>query len=114
MSLQIEKSESVLIRQEVKILNELGLHARPAAEFVRAANAFRSEIWLIKGQERFSAISIIEVLRADLVCGDTATIEANGPDSDKAVTRLAKLVGEFREKELAGDWDQSIEAQDDN
>ena len=38
-----EKAESLLTRREVKIVNKLGLHARPAAEFVRAANVFRSE-----------------------------------------------------------------------
>jgi hypothetical protein len=46
---------SVVIRQEITITNELGLHARPAAEFVLAAKAFRSQIWIVKGEERFSA-----------------------------------------------------------
>jgi phosphotransferase system HPr (HPr) family protein len=62
----------VVIRQEITIINELGLHARPAAEFVLAAKAFRSQVWLVKGEERFSAASILEVLCANLNCGDTA------------------------------------------
>ncbi len=103
------KRESVLVRREIKIMNELGLHARPAAEFIRAANAFRSEIWILKGKERFSAISIIEVLRANLDCGDTATIEANGPDADEAAARLVKIVREFREKDLQGSWPRCAE-----
>ena len=98
------KRESVLIRREIKIINELGLHARPAAEFIRAANAFRSEIWLLKGEDRFSATSIIEVLTANLDCGDIATIEAKGPDAEEAVARLVKLVREFRERDLQGGW----------
>ena len=85
----------VVIRQEITITNELGLHARPAAEFVRAAAAFRSQIWLLKGTERFSAASIIEVLTANLNRGDTATIEAEGPDAEEAVKRLAELTREF-------------------
>ena len=76
VALQNEKTKSLLIRREFKIVNELGLHARPAAEFVRAANLFRSQIWIIKGEERFSAKSIIEVLTANLNCGDTAMNKA--------------------------------------
>ena len=85
----------VVIRQDITIVNELGLHARPAAEFVRAAKAFRSQIWIVKGAERFSAASILEVLTANLNQGDTATIEAEGTDADEAVKRLAELTREF-------------------
>jgi len=80
------------IRQEIQIVNEAGLHARPAAEFVRAANSFRSDIWLVKSEKRFSATSIVEVLTADLCRGDTAVIEADGSDSEQAVARLVELV----------------------
>jgi len=83
------------IRQEVQIANRAGLHARPAAEFVRTANIFRSDVWLIKGDKRFSAASIVEVLTADLCRGDRAIIQAEGPDAEQAVARLAELVRRF-------------------
>lgn len=86
---------TTVVRQEITITNELGLHARPAADFITAAKAFRSQIWLVKGDERFSAISILEVLTANLNCGDTAVIEAEGPDAEEAVKRLAELTAEF-------------------
>ena len=89
----------VVIRQEITIINELGLHARPAAEFVLAAKAFRSQIWLVKGEERFFATSILEVLCANLNCGDTATIEAEGRDAKEAVKRLTELVREFGKRD---------------
>jgi protein MpaA len=89
----------VVSRQEITIINELGLHARPAAEFVLAAKAFRSQIWLVKGAERFSAASILDVLCANLNCGDTATIEAEGPDAEEAVKRLGELTGEFGKRD---------------
>ena len=104
--LQDEKAKSLLIRREVKIVNELGLHARPAAEFVRAANVFRSQIWIIKGEQRFSSKSIIEVLTANLNCGDTAIIEAEGPDSETAIASLAKLVSEFKDERLKYGWNR--------
>lgn len=113
LALQMKKVESRLTRREVKITNELGLHARPAAEFVRAANVFRSETWIVKGEERFSARSIIEVLTANLNCGDTAIIEAEGPDSEHAIASLAKLVSEFREKDLKHGWGRSTCLEED-
>ena len=106
VALQNEKAKSLLSRREIKIVNQLGLHARPAAEFVRAANVFRSEIWIIKGEERFSAKSIIEVLTANLNCGDTAIVEAQGRDSESAVASLAKLVSEFKDEDLKYGWDR--------
>ena len=107
------RSESPLTRREVKIVNELGLHARPAAEFVRTANVFRSQISVIKGEKRFSAKSIIEVLIANLNCGDTAIIEAEGPDSRSAIAALAKLVSEFNDKKLKYGWERCVCLEED-
>jgi phosphocarrier protein HPr len=81
----------------VTISNPLGLHARPAAEFARHARAFRAEVWLVKDGERYSAGSLIDILRANLLQGATATIEAKGRDAEEAVERLAQLVREFKD-----------------
>ena len=89
------KKEPVTVQRDIRIVNELGLHARPAAQFVRQAKAFRSEIWLVREGNRFSALSLIEVLRANLNCGDTAVLEAHGVDADTAVDRLEKLLAEL-------------------
>ncbi len=85
--------------REVEILNELGLHARPASEFVRAVHSFQCEVVIHKGDETFSAASILEVLMANLDCGSKMTIEATGPDAEAALDRLAQLLVEFREQE---------------
>ncbi len=78
--------------REVTIVNELGLHARPAAEFVRTASAFLSEISIIRQDRRYSAQSMMDVMLANLRCGDSATLEADGADAELAVTTLAALV----------------------
>ena len=93
-----EKRESVSARREVLISNELGLHARPAAEFVRRASGFRSEIWLVKDGKRFSAASLIDVMRANVDCGTTVILEANGSDAETAVKRLTQLLSEFKDE----------------
>jgi phosphocarrier protein HPr len=91
------KGPAVTVIREVRITNELGLHARPAAEFVKRAKGFRSEIWIVKGETRYSAASLIDILRANLDCGATATLEAHGVDAEEAIDYLEKLLAGFKD-----------------
>ena len=86
-------------QREVRVTNKLGLHARPAAQFVKRVRSFRSEIWVVKVGKRYSASSLIDILRANLDCGATATLEAHGVDADEAVEDLEKLLAEFQHQE---------------
>ena len=95
------KRESISVQREVRITNELGLHARPAAQFVKRANRFRSEIWIIREGKRYSATSLIDILRANLDCGAIVTLEAHGVDADEAIDELEKVLAEFRDKDNA-------------
>ena len=95
------KRESISVQREVRITNELGLHARPAAQFVKRANRFRSEIWVIREGKRYSATSLIDILRANLDCGAIVTLEAHGVDADEAIDELEKVLAEFRDKDNA-------------
>ena len=90
------------MRREVEIINELGLHARPAAEFVRCVQKMKCEVTIRKGDGHFSAGSILEVLSANLDCGDRIILEAIGPDADQALDRLEKLLHEFKRQEERG------------
>jgi phosphocarrier protein HPr len=94
-----QKRSPILAKREVRITNKLGLHARPAAQFVKRVRSFRSEIWVVKEGKRFSASSLIDVLRANLDCGATAMLEAHGVDAEEALEELEKLLAEFHEKE---------------
>ena len=87
------------MRREVEIVNKLGLHARPAAEFVRCVIRFKSTITICKGEESFSAASILEVLSADLDCGARVILEAIGPDEQEALDGLELLLLHFRDEE---------------
>jgi phosphotransferase system HPr (HPr) family protein len=84
---------------EATVLNKLGLHARPASEFVRAARSFKSTITIRKDDETFSATSILDVLSANLDCGSTMILEAEGPDEEAALKQLCKLLEDFRVQE---------------
>ena len=94
-----QKRAPTSAQREVRIINKLGLHARPAAQFVKCVRSFRSEIWLVKEGKRFSASSLIDVLRANLDCGATATLEAHGVDADEALKDLEELLAEFHQNE---------------
>ena len=87
------------MRREVEIVNKLGLHARPAALFVRWVSRFRSTITIWKGEEKFSAASLLEVLTANLDCGARVVLEAIGSDEREALDKLELLLLGFRDEE---------------
>ncbi len=91
------KREPVSVSREVMVQNELGMHARPAAEFARKANSFRSELWLVRDGTRFSATSVIDILRANLERGAKLTLEAHGTDAEEAVAALEKVLSELHD-----------------
>lgn len=85
------------MRKKVEIVNELGLHARPAAAFVRCAQDFKSDIFIVKDGQRYRADSIIDVMTANLDCGAHVELEAEGYDAPEALDRLATLLLEMRD-----------------
>jgi phosphotransferase system HPr (HPr) family protein len=91
------KREPVTVTREVTVSNEMGMHARPAAEFARKANSFRSEIKMIRNGESFSATSVMDIMRASLERGAQLTLEAHGVDAEEAVAALEKLLSELRD-----------------
>jgi len=74
------------------IVNRLGLHARAATQLVNCASAFASEIWIVLGDRRVNAKSIMGVLTLAATKGSEVTIEAEGRDSDEAIAAIAGLV----------------------
>lgn len=77
---------------EVVIRNKYGLHARPAAEFVKLANQFSAEVWVRKDDVEVSGKSIMGVMMLAAECGSTIVIRARGDDSDRALEALSALV----------------------
>ncbi len=87
-----------LIERRVRIVNELGLHARPAAEFVKLASKFKSEIRVTRDDMTVNGKSIMGVMTLAAEQGCELVITANGVDAEEAVSALAALVESgFRE-----------------
>jgi phosphocarrier protein HPr len=76
----------------VTIINKNGLHARPAAEIVKTAARFSSEIVLIRDDLEVNGKSIMGVMMLAAECGATVTLRATGVDESAAVDALATLV----------------------
>ena len=80
------------VQATVKLLNKVGLHARPAAMFVQTANKFKSEIKVEKECREVDAKSILGILSLAAEFNDVITIKANGDDAEKALKELVELV----------------------
>ncbi len=93
------KREPVRITRDIVIANKHGFHARPAAAFVRRANSFRSQIFLIRNGERYDAMSLMDILRGQFECGASAQLEAFGVDAEAAVEALCAVLIELRDLE---------------
>ncbi len=81
-----------MVRNEIKVKQKTGLHARPAAKFVKIARAFKSEIILEKDGERADGKSILGVMSLAVARGDTAFLEITGPDEKEAGTALREFL----------------------
>lgn len=80
------------IEKEIMIINRLGLHARPAAMFVRIASRFRSEVWVEKEGEQINGKSIMGLMMLAAGQGSKLTIRCEGPDAAKVMEELEELI----------------------
>lgn len=81
------------LHRDVEIVNRAGMHARPAAEFVKLAGGFTSEITLEKDGLCVNGKSIMGVLMLAAERGSTLRLSASGDDAEDALDALAALVG---------------------
>jgi phosphocarrier protein HPr len=89
-----------LIKQELPIVNKLGLHARAAAKFVRCASAFGSSVLVERNGSRVNGKSIMGVMMLAASQGTTIVVEVEGEDEAEAFAALAALVSDrFEELE---------------
>jgi phosphocarrier protein len=77
--------------REVTIVNDLGLHARPAAHIARIAQAARGPVWLMFGGERADASSILDLLALGSSRGTRVTIGVEDPADRPVLEALVRL-----------------------
>ena len=81
-----------MVRRDITITNNIGLHARPATFFIQKANSFKSSIWVEKDDRKVNAKSLLGVLSLGIAKGMTVTLIAEGQDEDLAINGLEELV----------------------
>lgn len=76
----------------VRLPDGVDLHARPAADFVRAAMKFTADIWLAVGEREVDAKSLLSILALGAKGGTSLRLRAQGADADAAVGALTQTV----------------------
>ena len=90
---------AVSVEREFDILNRLGLHARAAAQLVRMANGFSSEIHVVKDEMEVNGKSIMGVLMLAALKDTRILIRAIGLDAEEALAAIGDLIARKFEEE---------------
>ena len=81
-----------MIEREVMVVNSLGLHARPAAQIVRLASSFESDVELVKDGVPVNCKSIMGVMMLAAECGSVLMVRTNGVDAEAAAAAMTELI----------------------
>jgi phosphocarrier protein len=76
----------------VQVVNRNGVHARPAAEIVKLAAKYQSDITVIRDDLEVNGKSIMGVMMLAAECGATLRLRAEGPDAPQALEALSELI----------------------
>src|SRR3989454_11860229 len=80
------------VEKEITIVNRLGLHARPAAMFVRIASRYRAEVWVAKESEEVNGKSIMGLMMLAAGQGSKLRSRCVGSDAGKALQEVEGLI----------------------
>jgi len=84
--------EMKTIEREFTILNKFGIHARPAALFVKTVSQFQSDVQVDKDGNMASGKSIMGLLTLEGYCGSKLKVSATGPDAEDALKAIQDLI----------------------
>ena len=85
-------SMDTTVEEQVTVASKVGLHARPAAAVVKAANALPTVVMIGKDGRAVDARSMLSLLSLGAEHGDTVTVSAEGPDAAEAVAAMVALL----------------------
>lgn len=86
--------DPLMAERSVKIVNKLGIHARPAAEIVKTAARFGSNITIVRDDLEVNGKSIMGVMMLAAEQGSMIDIKAEGPDAEAALDALAAVIAD--------------------
>jgi phosphocarrier protein len=80
------------LHKDLTILNKMGMHARPAAQFVKRASKYKCDIWVEKDDEPVNGKSIMGLMMLAAGRGETIKLITDGVDAEEAMADLEELV----------------------
>jgi len=92
MSARKSDDKDPLVTKDLLITNKLGIHARPAAMFVKTANRFACDVFVEKDGETINGKSIMGLMMLAAGPGSKLTVRAEGQDAVQAVAEIEQLV----------------------
>ena len=84
-----------MIKEQIEIINKLGLHARASTKLTKAASQFNSDIWISRKGKRVDAKSIMGVMMLAAAKGSVIELEADGSDEAEAIEALKTLINNY-------------------
>jgi phosphocarrier protein len=89
-----------MLKKTARIVNKLGLHARPSAALVTAATRFQSEVYFTKGDLRINGKSIMGVMMLAAEMGSELLVECDGPDEEETMRAILDAISSGFGEEL--------------
>jgi phosphocarrier protein HPr len=83
------------LKQDVPIINKLGLHARASAKLTQLASQYPCEVWISRNNKRINAKSIMGVMMLAAAKGSTISIETTGEKEQEAMTAIVALINDY-------------------
>lgn len=84
-----------MLKQDVLIINKLGLHARASAKLTQLASQHPCEVWITRNTRRINAKSIMGVMMLAAAKGSTISIETSGEQEQEAMTAIVALINDY-------------------
>ncbi len=84
-----------MLKQEIEIINKLGLHARASSKFTQTASAFQSEVWVTRNGRRVNGKSIMGLMMLAAAQGSMIELETDGADEKEAMQALIDLINDY-------------------
>jgi len=83
-----------MMKEEIEIINKLGLHARASSKLTQTASQFKSDVWIEKNDRKVNAKSIMGVMMLAAAKGSIISLEASGEDEEAAIEALKALIND--------------------
>lgn len=81
-----------MVSKKIVVKNPSGIHARPAGILVKAAGQCESNVFLIVGEKKVTAKSILNVMAAAIKCGTEIELQCDGPNEEEDLKTIAELI----------------------